>query len=170
MILSERGGGYSVPAKPSTIHHRVCRRALFYPLKLNISQSKTVRGNFNTKNMADNPKDNEIKYYRFLNALKTLAPTKTFGGITLAAFEDQIKESETPRQMIVQIDDQRKQEEASRGSADSVTMQMCEMIKNGVLADPAYGEDSALYEALGFVRKSMRKSGLTRKRVELATV
>jgi hypothetical protein len=32
-----------------------------------------------------------------------------------------------------------------------------------VLGDPAYGPDSALYEALGYVRKSERKSGLTRK-------
>lgn len=116
--------------------------------------------------MPNNPKDIEIKYNRFLNALKTLAPTKTFGGVTLDAFETQTGKSDLPREMLVQIDDQRKEQEAGRESADSVTMQMCEMIKNGVLADPEFGEDSALYEALGFVRKSMRKSGLTRKRVE----
>ena len=33
----------------------------------------------------------------------------------------------------------------------------------GVAGDPAYGNDSPLYGAMGFVRKSEKKSGLTRK-------
>jgi hypothetical protein len=32
-----------------------------------------------------------------------------------------------------------------------------------VTGDPAFGPDSSLYEAMGYVRKSERKSGLTRK-------
>jgi uncharacterized protein YeeX (DUF496 family) len=31
-----------------------------------------------------------------------------------------------------------------------------------VKGDPNHGEDSPLYDALGYVRKSARKSGLTR--------
>ena len=34
----------------------------------------------------------------------------------------------------------------------------------GVAGDPAYGNDSPLYGAIGFVRKSEKKSGLTRKK------
>ncbi len=34
----------------------------------------------------------------------------------------------------------------------------------GVAGDPAYGNDSPLYGAMGFVRKSEKKSGLTRKK------
>jgi len=33
----------------------------------------------------------------------------------------------------------------------------------GVAGDPAYGNDSPRYGAMGFVRKSERASGLTRK-------
>jgi hypothetical protein len=33
-----------------------------------------------------------------------------------------------------------------------------------VAGDPAYGNDSPLYGAMGFVRKSEKKSGLTRKK------
>ena len=33
-------------------------------------------------------------------------------------------------------------------------------------ADPTEGDDSALYKAMGYVRKSDRKSGLTRKKNE----
>lgn len=116
--------------------------------------------------MADTPKENETKYNRFLAAFKTLAPTKTFSGITLADFEIQCGKSNTPREEIVKLDDQRMQEEANRDTSDIATMKMCEMLKNGVVADPDFGDDSALYEAFGFVRKSERKSGLTRKKTE----
>ena len=36
--------------------------------------------------------------------------------------------------------------------------------KVGVAGDPNYGNDSPLYGAMGFVRKSERSSGLTRKK------
>lgn len=114
--------------------------------------------------MADTPKENEIKYNRFLNAFKTIAPTKTFGGVTLADFETAVETSDTPRGNLERIADEKVQEETARDSADGNTMSLCERIKNGVVADPEYGDDSALYEALGFVRKSNRKSGLTRKK------
>lgn len=114
--------------------------------------------------MADTPKENQIKYERFLNALRTLAPDKTFGGVTLAAFEAQIEKSEAPRKRIAAKCDEIKQDEVERDTEDVPTMRMCEMLKNGVVADPEYGDDSALYEALDFIRKSARKSGLTRKK------
>ncbi len=37
-------------------------------------------------------------------------------------------------------------------------------VGQGVAGDPAYGNDSPLYGAMGFVRKSERASGLTRKK------
>ena len=36
-------------------------------------------------------------------------------------------------------------------------------VRQGVEGNPEYGDDSPLYGAMGFVRKSERKSGLTRK-------
>jgi hypothetical protein len=118
--------------------------------------------------MADTPKENETKYNRFLTALKTLAPTKTFGGVTLDEFEAQVEKSNLPRKNLERIHDEEMNEETARDSNDVVTIRMCERIKNGVIADPEFGDDSALYEALGFVRKSDRKSGLTRKKNEPA--
>lgn len=114
--------------------------------------------------MADTPRENETKYTRFLNSVTTLAPGKTFGGVTLAEFAAQVEKSNAPRQRLVEIADEKMDEEAKRDNEDVNTMKMCERIKNGVVADPDFGDDSALYEALGFVRKSERKSGLTRKK------
>ena len=39
---------------------------------------------------------------------------------------------------------------------------------NGILADPDEGPDSPLYEAIGYTRRSERKTGLTRKRKDLS--
>lgn len=116
--------------------------------------------------MADTPRENEIKFTRFLNALTTLAPEKTFGGVNLSSFTTQVGKSMTPRKRLDEIKDEEKEQEVIRDTEDVNTSKMCEMIKNGVVADPDFGDDSALYEALGFVRKSNRKSGLTRKKAE----
>lgn len=53
-----------------------------------------------------------------------------------------------------------------RDTDDEAALAKRELIVNGVISDPNFGPDSALYEALGFVRKSDRKSGLTRKKTE----
>ena len=37
------------------------------------------------------------------------------------------------------------------------------LVVYGVMGNPAYGPDSDLYEAMGYVRKSERKSGLTHR-------
>ncbi len=37
-------------------------------------------------------------------------------------------------------------------------------VGTGVAGSPDYGDDSPLYGAMGFVRKSEKKSGLTRKK------
>ena len=114
--------------------------------------------------MADTPRENEAKYNRFLTALTTLAPDKTFGGVNLADLTTQIAKSNSPRQRLAELGDEKKNQEAKRDSEDLETMKLCERIKNGVVADPEFGDDSALYEALGYIRKSERKSGLTRKK------
>lgn len=116
--------------------------------------------------MADSPKEIEEKYNRFLNAWTTLAPDKTFGGITLAEFTAQVGKSNSPRQKLIGLNDERTAAETERDTEDKNSLKMCERVKNGVIADPDFGDDSALYEAFGFVRKSERKSGLTRKQNE----
>ena len=116
--------------------------------------------------MADSPKLIEERYHRFLNALQTLAPTKSFGGITIAELQAQIAASDAPREQLEQLEDQRMQILATRETADKNTMFLCDTIVKSVIADPEFGDDSALYEALGYVRKSDRKSGLTRKKNE----
>ena len=113
--------------------------------------------------MASTPKDNEEKMERILNAWRTLAPGKSFGGMTLAQFEQVVAVARAARELIADLNDQLTQAIAQRDQADDIVIVKAQQVVNGVLADPTEGPDSAIYEAFGYTRKSERKSGLTRK-------
>ena len=110
------------------------------------------------------PRDNQLKMDRLLNAWETLAPGKSFGGMTFAQFQAIAQPAQAARQRIDDLEDQLKQAIADREQADDAFLVKAQQVINGVLADPTEGPDSALYEAMGYTRKSERKSGLTRKR------
>lgn len=120
--------------------------------------------------MADGPKIIEQKYTRILSAWKNLAPDKTFGGLTVAQFEAQIDKSIAPRQRIATLDNELRHEQAIREAEDRETLKFCDLIVKSVVGDIEYGDNSVLYETMGYVRKSNRKSGLTRKRNSTETV
>ena len=101
---------------------------------------------------------------RMLNAWRTLAPDKTFGGMTLAQYESLVTRSRTARQHIEDLDDQRAQAVTERDAADDAVTDKSKLVVAGVLADPNFGPNSALYEAFGYTRESEHKTGLTRKR------
>jgi len=113
--------------------------------------------------MAKPSKKNQIKYNRYLDAVTTLAPGKTFNGVTLTMLKEQVGKSETPRENVIAAKNMEMQGEADAAAEDVKTLKMCEKIKLGILGDDDFGDDSALYEALGLVPRSKKKSGLTRR-------
>jgi hypothetical protein len=117
-----------------------------------------------------NPKKTEEKIERMLNAWRTLAPAKTFAGMTLAQFEAAAAPSTAARQKIDGLETQLTDAYAERDRADEAFDARAKQVVAGVLADPTEGPDSALYDALGYTRTSERKTGLTRrKRTQLPT-
>ena len=46
-----------------------------------------------------------------------------------------------------------------------VTSKTNQQVVNSVKGDPDYGDDSDLYDAMGYTRKSARQSGLMRKKI-----
>ena len=72
--------------------------------------------------MPKSPKENEDEMLKILNAWKTLAPDKTFGGITVAQFETQVNKSLAPRRRLEAIDAEIKQQQAFRESEDENTL------------------------------------------------
>ena len=113
--------------------------------------------------MGKAPKDAKDKYDAVVKAWANLAPTAQFGGMTLEQFKTLIKPSEDARASLTALDQQVLAALNARAAADVVSLDKAQMVVDGVRGDPTYGPDSALYEAMGYVRKSERKSGLTRK-------
>jgi hypothetical protein len=113
--------------------------------------------------MADSPKDNETKLNRILNAWKTLASDKTFAGMTVVQFETDISPSFTTRQQLEDLDDQRTHLLNTRANADTTSLAKGGPGRCRRPGRSSFGPDSSLIEAMGYVRKSERKSGLTRK-------
>ena len=97
-----------------------------------------------------------------INAWETLAPTKSFGGMTLDQFKAIATPAQTARQRIADLESQMTQAINDRDAGDTAFLAKAQLVVNGVLADPSEGPDSSLYEAMGYTRKSERRSGLTR--------
>ena len=119
--------------------------------------------------MASTPKDNLLRIQRILTGWQTLASGKSFGGMTLAQFQAAVQPSLDTRQNLDTLEDQIKQQQANRDSADEVSLTKAQQVVNGVLADPTEGPDSALYESFGYTAKRDRASGLTRKSKKTGT-
>jgi hypothetical protein len=117
--------------------------------------------------MAKSPKKNEETIQKALSALRGLAPDVKFGNKGLAELETQSEKSMIPRRRLVEIENERAEQIAMRDTEDGKTLMLIDKIVGGVINHDDYGDDSALYEAFGFVRKSQRKSGLTRKKKEI---
>jgi hypothetical protein len=75
-----------------------------------------------------------------------------------------MKPSFDTRQQLDQIENQLAQAINSRDDADRLSLETIQLMANGVIGDPTEGPDSALYEAMGYTRRSERKTGLTRKK------
>lgn len=106
---------------------------------------------------------------RFEKVWEELAPELSFGGMTLAQFRAATQPSRDERSTIVSLDAMRSAAAKRREEADEASWKAIELVVNGVRGNPDFGSDSSLYRALGFVPKSERRSGLTRKVKSTAT-
>ena len=110
------------------------------------------------------PERFKARLEKIINAWQTLAPTASFGGRTLAQFKLDVQASFDTRVTVKTLSDQLVEAEDDRNDADKVSNTAIQETVNGVKGDTTFGEDSALYEDMGYVRKSERKSGLTKKK------
>ena len=93
-----------------------------------------------------------------------LRPGKSFAGRTLEKFTAKVQASLDARAEIANLDAQREAAITRRDTADRAAMEEIRIVVHGVKADPEEGEDGELISAMGYVRRSMRSSGLTRRR------
>ena len=112
----------------------------------------------------NNPRANEEKMHRMLNAWKTQAPDKSFGGMTYPQFEAATARPLDSRTRLAAFQNEVDAETNVRDDEDDAWLVISQRIVAGVLADPEFGPNSALIEGFGYTRQSERKSGLTRKK------
>jgi hypothetical protein len=110
------------------------------------------------------PKSTLDKLNSIIRGWETLAPDKTFGGMTLAQFKAKVKPSFDTRDELRALESQTQAKQIERDNADEESLRVAQLAVNGVIGDPEEGPDSDLYEAFGYTRKSQRKTGLTRKK------
>ena len=102
----------------------------------------------------------------FRTAWKELAPQESFAGMTLAGFEAATALPITLRDQILALEKQVEGRKTERTKADTAANALLDLMVNSVRGTPQHGPDSSLYRALGYIRKSERRSGLTRKGLE----
>ena len=95
---------------------------------------------------------------------ENLRPTKQFSGFTLEKFKETSKPSLDIREQMAELESRLQALAAQLVTADAVSEAAVRSVLHGVKGDLEEGDDGELYEAMGFVRSSLRKSGLTRKR------
>lgn len=100
---------------------------------------------------------------KLLGAWDDLAKDKSFAGMTLTEFQGKVQPSLDSRQEIKDLEEQIADATNRRDDADRQTLPLMQLVVNAIKGDPTLGDDSSLYEAAGYVRRSERKSGLSRK-------
>jgi hypothetical protein len=114
--------------------------------------------------MSMSPRETLRKLNDVLHAWRILRPSKSFGGMTLEQFGHVIQASIDVRTEIDHLDAKRASLVARRETLDALSLDAAALAVHGVKGDPEEGEDGELYGSMGFVRKSERRSGLTRRR------
>jgi len=105
------------------------------------------------------PKEMNDRIAQVVSSWETLRPNKSFA----EQFRATVAPSLSARQAITRLESEVISAQNQRDDADKKSMVAILLVVNAIKGDPQEGEDGELYEAMGYVRKSERKSGLSRK-------
>ena len=84
--------------------------------------------------------------------------------MTLAQFEEAVEPSFSSRATVNECENKLVSALNVRDDADRKSLELADLVVKSVMGDPEEGANGDLYEAMGYVRKSERASGLTRRR------
>ena len=128
-----------------------------YPDKLNTNKEKIKMSKVNCKEIRERAVKMDV-------AWEEGAASVDFGGVKRSEFEAKMAAGAAVETAIDDLEAQIKMKIAERDEIYSDIDDDSVKVRNGVVADPNFGDDSPLYGAMGFIRKSERASGLTRKK------
>lgn len=108
-------------------------------------------------------KRNSSKLQTLLTAWEDHAADKSFAGMTLAQFKVKVQPSLDARDAIEAAKNSQRAAALMRIESDSQSIESQQKVISAIKGDPDHGDDSVLYQACGYVPKSQKKSGLSRK-------
>ena len=117
----------------------------------------------------NNTTRNNERLDTIIEAWTSLRPTKSFAGMTLAEFKLAVASSFEARARLAHANQNAGEALIDRDNADRLTMPVLDRVVAAVVADEIEGYNGALYAAMGYVRKSDRSTGLTRRATADAT-
>ena len=110
------------------------------------------------------PKKALEKMEKTETAWETHAPDAKFYDVTLAQFKAKVQLSRDARIQVASREQQLSAAIDLRDDTDDGNLIIEGNVAKAIAGDPNFGDDSPLYEGTGRIRKSERKSGLTRKK------
>ena len=113
--------------------------------------------------MKRTPRETAAKLQTMIDAWRKLRPAKQFAGMTVDQFAEKVKPSLDTRGQLSDLRKQVTDSRLQRVDADEASMELAQFVANSVKGDPTEGENSGLYAEMGYVPKSSKRSGLTRK-------
>ena len=114
------------------------------------------------------PKETEVRIGKVESAWARLAADATFAKMSLTQFRNKIKSSLDARTRIAELETELTDALNTRANADKANLPIVQQVVKAVAGDVDYGTDSSLWEEMGFVRDSEKKTGLTRKKATAA--
>ena len=112
--------------------------------------------------MPNNPSTCEKCFEDAIKSWRSLRPTKKFLGQTVDEFEAKYKDCFEVRDEINDLEKKLSGARVSRNKLDGEGQDLLGRFVNAIKADENEGEDSELLEAMGYIIKRKRKSGLHR--------
>jgi hypothetical protein len=106
----------------------------------------------------------EGKVDRALRAWESSCPEQAFADMTLEQFRQRLQRFFESKAKFAAADTTWSSARQERNTAYAEAVELTKGVVSSVKGHPKYGENSAVYTAMGYVPKSERSSGLTRKR------
>ena len=114
--------------------------------------------------MPKQSKDPVTRINTLLESWRTMEPGRTFYGHTLPQFETAVQPVFAVREEGAELAKRVRANAAQRKDVDVAAIDLIRNIVHAVKADPAVGENSLLYAAMGYVRRADRSGSRKRGR------
>ena len=114
--------------------------------------------------MKTSPREIERRVDQAVDAWERLCPEQPFGDATLEQHKAELKDYFDAKAKFAAADAQWDAARVERNAAYLRALETTKRLVNSVKGHPKYGENSALYSAMGYVPANERSSGLTRRR------